>query len=210
MRFPRNNHSMLPRAPPERQRQSATLRTPAGTPPVVRPAPDDHPGATSQGISRMRRRPALAAAALILVAGALALRAGAQPAPPAGDALRDAIVEANRELERRFRAGDMRAVAAMYTDDALLLGPGATRVAGRDAVDAYWTRIAEPVDWTLEVFEVRGGRGIAHQLGRSTLVVDAPDSDETRTSVVDFALVWTRAGDGDWRIAVDAYWPAQP
>lgn len=158
----------------------------------------------------MQRRPACAAAALILVAGAIALHAGAQPAPPAAAALHDAIVEANRELERRFGAGDMLGVAAMYTDDALLLGPGATRVEGRDAVDAYWTRIAEPVDWTLEVFEVRGGRGIAHQLGRSTLVVGMPDSDETRTSIVDFALVWTRTGDGDWRIAVDAYWPAHP
>ncbi|MFG0275010.1 MAG: YybH family protein [Phycisphaerales bacterium] len=157
----------------------------------------------------MRIRPALAVATLAIAGGALVLRARAQPEGP-GAALHAAIVEANRELERRFRDGDLAGVAAMYADDALLLGPGPTRVEGRDAVDAYWTRIAEPVDWTLEVFEVRGARDIAHQLGRSTLVVGRPDSDDTHTSVVDFALVWKRAASGEWRIAVDAYWPENP
>lgn len=155
----------------------------------------------------MTHRMRLAVLALAgAILAAIVVPALAQPAEPAG-ALREAIVEANRELEARFLDGDMAGVAAMYADDALLLGPRGYRVEGRDAIDAYWTRITEPVNWTLDVFDVRGAGDIAHQLGRSTLVVGDPDSDEVRTSVVDFSLVWRRAEDGAWRIAVDAYWP---
>jgi len=70
-----------------------------------------------------RRTPAALLALACATFVALVIPAIAQPADPDA-ALREAIVEANRELERRFRAGDMAGVAAMDADDALLRGPG--------------------------------------------------------------------------------------
>ena len=128
--------------------------------------------------------------------------------------LRAEIVAANRELERRFNAGDMAGVAAMYTDDAEIVSragadaPGVRRTRGREAIDASWARTTDPVSWTLEVFEVRGSGNIAHELGRSTL--RRRRDGIVSESVVDFSVFWSRQADGRWRIESDCYWPATP
>lgn len=117
-----------------------------------------------------------------------------------------AQVEAlNGALMTRYRKGDMLGVAALYADDAILLGPDGYRVEGREAIDAYWQRISQPVDWKLEVTSVEGGRGLLHQRGVSHLSYRR-DTGEVHTSVVQFVVVWTRQSDGAYRIAVDAYW----
>ncbi len=96
----------------------------------------------------------------------------------------------------------------MYTDDAILISPRGTQTRGRDAIDAYWARFSRPISWTLDVHSVDGSlqRGIAHQTGTSTLRYHRPDGTP-HTSVVDFALIWRREADDQWRIAIDAYWP---
>ncbi len=112
------------------------------------------------------------------------------------------IARLNREMEQAFRNGDMRAVASFYTDDALMIGPGA-RVEGKAAIIEHWERISEPVDWSLEVRDITGRGDIVHQTGRSFLTV--LDGSEERTSIVDFVLVWHLQADGGYKIAIDSY-----
>ena len=64
-----------------------------------------------------------------------------------------------------------------------------------------WTNAS----WALEVISVEGTEDMPVQHGRSTLEYDAADGQH-RVSVVDFILIWRRADDGRYRIAVDAYW----
>ncbi len=119
------------------------------------------------------------------------------------------IERLNRELERRFQAGDMLGIADLYADDALLLGPDGFRVEGREAIDDYWSQFADPLDWKLEIFEIGGSEQMAYELGRSHLTLErAGDGASGRhTSVVDFVVLWKRDATGAWKIALDAYWP---
>ncbi len=123
------------------------------------------------------------------------------------------IERLNRELERRFQAGDLLGIADLYADDALLLGPAGFRVEGREALDDYWSQFADPVHWKLEIFEIGGSDQMAYELGRSHLTLDnaldnALDNDGiAHTSVVDFVVLWKRDATGAWKIALDAFWP---
>ena len=118
--------------------------------------------------------------------------------------LRVEVEGLNRLLEQRFGAGDLRGVAAMYADDAILISPGGDRVEGRAAIDAYWAEITDPRSWTLEVLSVEGGERLVVQRGISHLAY--AENGEERLSTVDFVLVWVREEDGRLRVAVDAYW----
>jgi len=116
------------------------------------------------------------------------------------------IQAANQELTSRLKAGDLKGVAALYADDAVMLGPGGFRIAGRKAIDDYWTGIKHPVDWQLEILSLDGKDDLTHQIGRSVLTT-ADDQGNQRVSDVFFSLIWRRQPDGTYKVAVDAYWP---
>jgi len=134
---------------------------------------------------------------------------------PIGDrAAAEAIRMRNAHLEDCFRSGDLSALSAVYAVDAVLLS-GDERHAGPGAVRAYWDDFATHMDafvpgerdWQLSVHSIEARAKIAHQRGRSTLVYHQEGKE--RQSVVEFVLVW-KLVDGEWRIAVDAWWPSTP
>lgn len=142
--------------------------------------------------------PSLLLAALPLLPACLSSR----NAPKASFA--PEIEALNRELERRFRDGDLLGVADIYADNALMIPRGGERSQGREAIDAYWSAIADPIDWRLEIFEIGGSDELAYERGRSHMVRRREGVEHT--SVVDFMLLWERHGEAGWKIAVDAYW----
>ena len=81
--------------------------------------------------------------ALALAASAFLLSAAPSPAqqeqsPQQEQRAPAAIAEAHRRLEQAFNRGDAAAVAALYTEDATLLPPGADILSGRRAAQACW------------------------------------------------------------------------
>ena len=115
------------------------------------------------------------------------------------------IEERNRHMEQQFRDGNLLGVADLYADDAVLLDSRGERITGRDEIDAYWTAIESPVDWKLEIRRIYGSDTLAYELGRSHL--STLRDGTSHTSVVDFLVLWRREKNGDWKIALDAYWP---
>lgn len=125
-----------------------------------------------------------------------------------------AIQAANDELMARFNRGDKLGVAAMYTDDAMMLSDGGERYQGRAAIDRYWAgdpsapaRPAPktPPHWTLHILSLEGTPEMPVQRGRS--IIASEWEGTPKTSDVQFFVVWRRQPDGTYRIAVDAWWP---
>lgn len=114
----------------------------------------------------------------------------------------------NAAMERRLQQGDLRGVASFYADDAILLSPAGERHEGREAIDAYWEGLRDPVDWSLTVDELEGSGALVVQRGTSRLTTRRGDAE--RVSTADFVLIWVRQADGMWRIAVDAWWSPPP
>ncbi|MCA6073669.1 YybH family protein [Fulvivirga sedimenti] len=141
------------------------------------------------------------------------------------------IAEMNRQMEKLFRNGMMRELAALYLDEGVLLSPGGATITGRAQIDQYWTRIESPVDWKLDVIFVTADEqqiyshefwtsletkppdwresvadsltsDLVFQLGHSTLTTIWEGSE--RTSEVDFLLVWKKTSAG-YRILADSY-----
>lgn len=106
--------------------------------------------------------------------------------------------------------GDVEALAALYTEDARLLAPAAPPILGRSAIEQYWrTGLASGVrEIELELVEIENRYGIAYELGRYALAVDAEHGRVIDRG--DYLLIHERQDDGSWRWAVEMFNPDAP
>ena len=111
---------------------------------------------------------------------------------------REEIEKLNQEMMAALARNDGLAVARIYADDAKIVGPKRETVAGREAIDRYWSRIKD-AKWTLEVKEIGGTKDDAYQIGVSTL------ASPRGTYTCDFVVIWKRGADGKLRIHLDLY-----
>jgi uncharacterized protein (TIGR02246 family) len=80
---------------------------------------------------------------LILAATLLALVACAKtPAPDTAVADADAIRAVNVAWNKAYNAGDGAGIAALYTEDAVLMAPGAPLVRGKASISEYYAKDA--------------------------------------------------------------------
>ncbi|MBK8096740.1 MAG: nuclear transport factor 2 family protein [Planctomycetes bacterium] len=105
-------------------------------------------------------------------------------------------------MQALFKAGDLAGVARCYADDAVILGPGDQTI-GRKAIDTYWTRMADPIAWILDLDTAVASGDLLIARGRSTLAL------KRGTFIVDFDLTWRRQQDGSLRIIADVYRPVR-
>jgi len=154
---------------------------------------------------RVRTKRPLAVALGGLVFGTLACRSAPVAPLPAWQGELEARV---RELEARYRAGNLLGVADLYADDGEIVDASGRRVRGRTELDAYWSGIEEPLDWRLATHALRGSEHVAYQTGTSTLSLR--QEGVPVTYVTDFLVVWRREPDGEWKIELDLYWPSEP
>jgi uncharacterized protein (TIGR02246 family) len=81
------------------------------------------------------------------------------------------IEKLNDAWTAAFNKGDAAAVAALYTDDAYVLPPGADMVKGRSAIESFWRQAAQQMgDAKLTTIDVLPlGRTAAREIGTVTL-----------------------------------------
>ena len=133
-----------------------------------------------------------------VVAGCLIL--GAAPAVAQDKAT---IEKLNDAWTGAFNKGDAAAVAAMYTEDAYVLPPGAEMVKGHAAIEAFWRQAAQQMGdaklTTLDVLPL--GRSAAREIGTVTLKTKSQPPQEM---VGKYAVVWRKVG-GKWKLATDIW-----
>lgn len=115
------------------------------------------------------------------------------------DSLRQAFVEA-------YNAADTAAIAAMFTEDAVVLPSGAPPVRGRDSIAASfareWARGAQMDELTaLETTLINSDWVMEY--GDVQITVTPQDADQGRTMDGSYLVVLHRTADG-WKLVRDA------
>lgn len=126
--------------------------------------------------------------------------------PALAEGAKEAIEQAAMAWETAFNAADGKGIAALYTEDAALLPPGAARVDGKAAIAEFWQGAIDSglADADLEVVEVTEFGDLAYEVGEVSLT--APAADEERTTMTGkYIVIWQRGDDGVWRLHRDIW-----
>ena len=123
--------------------------------------------------------------------------------PPA---LKDILAAHLQAMTSALEQDDGLGVARIYADDALLTDLHDSRVQGRAAIDAHWSRLAPCLSWRLDVLDIGGDPDMPYQRLRSTLIFERNGAEihDVGTCFV----IWKRQADGDYQIYIDIYQPA--
>jgi uncharacterized protein (TIGR02246 family) len=126
--------------------------------------------------------------------------------PAVAQDVRAAIEQTNARFAEAFKAGDAAAIAGLYTEDAKMLPPDATEVAGREAIQKYWQSWIDDglKNLSLEASEVEADGDLAYEVGRFSIQAPAAN-DAMTTATGNYLVVWKRASGGDWQLHVDTW-----
>lgn len=144
---------------------------------------------------------------LVAVFAGFAFAACAAPEPPQAQDVSAEIQAADEQFAAAFSAGDASAVAALYTEDAMLLPPNGDFVSGKAAIQAFWRSVLDMgvASAKLTVAEAESFGDTAWEVGRYNLYTAAGDPiDEGK-----YIVVWKRTEEG-WRLHRDIWNSSRP
>jgi uncharacterized protein (TIGR02246 family) len=126
-------------------------------------------------------------------------------APARSDPVREAVEAGNRAFIAAFLRGDAAAVAALYTEDAQVIAPGAPVARGRSAIAAFWQGSIDSgvKGVALETADVESTGDLAYETGIVRLTGRDGGASEAR-----YVVVWKREG-GSWKLHRDIWNSAQ-
>lgn len=115
--------------------------------------------------------------------------------------LKDTIQQNNEAFAEAYNAGDAAGVAALYTEDAVILPPGAEMAEGREAIAAFWQGAigSGMKDLKLEAVDLEDHGDAAREIGRFT----ATAGEESLSGK--YVVVWKKADDGTWQLGTDIW-----
>jgi uncharacterized protein (TIGR02246 family) len=115
-----------------------------------------------------------------------------------------AIIQSlNDKFAQAFNAGDAAGVAALYTEEAVILPPGAEMMKGRSAIQTFWKGAAEQLgNGKLTTVEVKPlGSDRALEIGTFSFRTKGAQPQEITGKYV---VIWEKVG-GDWKLATDIW-----
>ena len=113
------------------------------------------------------------------------------------------IEKLNAHFAELFNKGDAEGVAALYTDDAVILPPGAGIVKGRADIQAFWKKAAETLgDVKLTTLDVKPlGENAARETGYFRMRTKSLPSQEVTGKYI---VIWERIG-AEWKLGADVW-----
>jgi len=119
---------------------------------------------------------------------------------------RAAIEAANAKFSEAFARGDAKALAAMYTSDAIAFPPDGEMIRGNEAIGEFWKSTRESGVQSVALTTVDVGRSgdIAYEVGKVSLTIQ-PAGKEPTTAMAKYVVVWKRQADGSWKLHRDIW-----
>jgi ketosteroid isomerase-like protein len=121
-------------------------------------------------------------------------------------AVRESINEGNRNFGSAVARKDYAAMAALYTENAMVLPPDGAIVNGRRGIEEFWRSAANALGLTgaeLRTRDLEVAGDTAYEVGEADLKVGSGQV------MVKYVVVWVKGGDGNWRVHRDI-WNAMP
>ena len=120
------------------------------------------------------------------------------------DADHAAIQKVTDEFAEGFRTGNLAAVAALYTADAVLMPPNVPTASGRSEIQAFLETFPPVSQFELQQITVDGSEDLAFVHGTYTMTLVMPDG----TAVPDtgkYLEIRRRQSDGRWLLTHDMF-----
>jgi uncharacterized protein (TIGR02246 family) len=139
--------------------------------------------------------------------------AGAKAKSDGLSATRTAIESANNQFTAAFERGDGKALAGMYTADAIAFPPDHEMIRGNEAIGQFWqaTHASGVKHAVLTTVAVDRSGDLAVEVGTAALTIQ-PEGQAQTTAAVKYVVVWQRQKDGTWKLHRDIWnsLPAKP
>ena len=140
----------------------------------------------------------------ILCAAVLAMPAAAFGQDESAEA---AIAEITEAWDAGWNAGDGAAIAALYTEDAMLMPPGGDAVSGGEAIAAFWQGAVESGSQSQLTM------GTVEEFGDTAIEVNgswvSTAADGTHLDHGKYTVVWKKV-DGTWKLHRDMWNSSMP
>ena len=119
---------------------------------------------------------------------------------------RQEIERRAKEWEATFNRGDMDALAALYTEDGVLVRQNSGEITGRPAIQRFWQGVRDDgfTRVALHTKRVEASGDLAAELGTGELIGES-ESGQGSTIQVKYVVVWRRHAGGSWQDAVDIW-----
>lgn len=122
----------------------------------------------------------------------------------------EAIQAISDALERADNAGDWDAVAALYTQDAILLPPNAPAVTGRSAIREFFASLPPINSFNLQVEEIVGRGDLAYVRGTYSMELAPAGAPEPIRDTGKYIEIRRKQADGSWLLSRDIFNSSQP
>lgn len=126
-------------------------------------------------------------------------------------ASKEELGQMNRDFAAALNAGDAKAAAALYSEDAVLIPPGEPPVRGRAAIGEYWNGAIESGgvrDVSVETMDALSSGSLGYETGSFVLTANGPDG-ETVVERGRYVELLRRGSDGKW-YSTHGIWNAAP
>ncbi len=137
----------------------------------------------------------------------LSLGACRSPEPVESLEVEKASIRAvTEEFLNAHRARDWSRVAGIFTEDAVLMPPGAGIIGGRPAIQKWFEENEQKTSVDLEITEIDVRGDLAYVRGTSTVTV-VSEGAELVTFAGKYLDIRRKQPDGSWLVSVDMFSP---